>query len=283
MKKNKLKIKVVRVRQKQLNKLTPRLNQLLEQFSEKIGEIIPATSPMGKGLSFKNIAKEKKLLKYWKDLSNKKATLSFFFKNLFKYKPIVFRKIIRDNISKGIDRRIKQGNPILVKEMEAISLILFDLGINMKKDLKELKLPKDKPLITPPPTDFQKLINKIGLDPFFDECKKKYLIGDFKNSVREAFEKIETLVQQITGLTTLGKSLMGSAFNTNSTYIKIKSPTQSNWSSRQEGFMYLTMGSMQYIRNPFSHGDEPQPSHNEAFELLCLANHLYRNIIAKEI
>lgn len=272
----------IKKRKKQINRLTARTNQLLEQFSEKIGEIIPASTPFGVGLCFKNIAKNKNLMKFWKDLRNRKETLSFFFKKLYKYKPVVFRKIIRDNISEGIERRKKQGNPVLEDEMNSISNILFELNIDMRKELSELNLPKDKPIITPPPSEFKTMINKIGLDPFFDECKKKYLAGDFKNSVREAFEKIETYVKNITGLTSLGKSLMGTSFNHTNPLIKIKSPVPSNLSSRKEGFMYITMGSMQFVRNPLSHGDEPQPLHNEAFELLCLANHIYRIIINRE-
>lgn len=278
---NNRKSKVVKRRLKQKNRLTPRVNQLLEQFSESIGEIIPASSPMGRGLCFKNIAKEKKLIKYWKDLNNKKATLSNFFKNVFKYKPVVFRKILRENISGGVDRRRKQGNPVLEDEIKQISQILNDLKIDMRKELEDLELPREKPIITPPPIEFQRIIEKVGLDPFFDECKKKYIEGDFKNSVREAFEKIETLVKNITDLSSLGKSLMGSAFNVSNPLIKVKSPVTVNWSSRQEGFMYLTMGAMQFIRNPYSHGSEPQPMHNEAFELLCFANHLYRVILNK--
>lgn len=262
----------------QKNSLTSRKIQLIEQFSEKIGEIIPATSQSAKGFCFKTIAKSKGLSNFWENLSNKKLMLTHFFKNVYRYKPIVFNKIIRENISKGIERRKKMGVPVLKDEMQVIIDILLDLEIDMKSELKALNLPTEKPSIIPPPPEFQNMINKIGLDPFFDDCIKKYILGDFKNSVREAFEKIEAYVKGITGLPQIGKSLMSYVFNDSSPIIKIKSPVPSNMKSRQEGFMFLTMGTTLYIRNPFSHGDEPQPSHNEAFEYLCLANSIYRVI-----
>ena len=44
-----------------------------------IGEIIPATI-FGNGLCFKNIAKQKGLMKYWSDQSNKKEHYPIFSK-----------------------------------------------------------------------------------------------------------------------------------------------------------------------------------------------------------
>jgi hypothetical protein len=271
-------VKKTKKRQKQKNRLLPKQNQLLEQYAVTIGEIIPASSPLGKGICFKNIAKEKGLIRYWSEKTNKRKTLSHFFKNVYRYKPVVFRKIIRENISEGIERRKRRGNPVLEDEMDIISQILIDLDIDMRSELKGLNLPAERPLIVPPPPEYQNMINKIGLDIFFDECKKKYIDGYFKDSVRLAFEKIEKLVMDLISSKELGKKLMANAFDESSPQIKINSPVLSNWSARQEGIKFITMGSTLFIRNPFSHGDEPEPPHNEAFELLCLANHIYRVI-----
>ena len=67
---------------------------------------------------------------------------------------------------------------------------------------------------------------------------------------------------------------MSSAFDESSPKITIKSSVATNQASRQEGFKFITIGVMQFCRNPLSHGDEPELTHNEAFELLCLANHI---------
>ena len=46
----------------------------------------------------------------------------------------------------------------------------------------------------------------------------------------------------------------------------------------QEGFKFLAMGSMEHIRNRFSHGDEPEISPHEAFDLLRFLNYLIHNV-----
>ncbi len=266
---------------KQINRLTPRVNQLIESFSISIGEIIPATSPMGKGLCFKNIAKSKGLSKYWKDLSNKKRTLSYFFKNIFRYKPIVFRKIIRENISEGINRRHNQGNPVLKKEMSNLVTILKNLKIDMGKELKGLELPETKPTITPPPIEFQRFIKKIGLNPFFDDCIEKFIKGYFKESIRHAFEKIENKIIIMTNSNEVGKRLMSFVFNEDAPKIKVNSPVSANWHSRQEGAKFLGMGSILCFKNPYGHGDEPEISHSNAFYLLCYANYFYEEFLIR--
>lgn len=275
-----IKKKIIRKREKQKNSLSSRNNQLIEDFVERIGEIIPATAPMGKGLCFKNIAKEKRLQKYWKDLSNKKNTLANFFKNVYKYKPVVFRKIIRENISSGIDRRNKQGNPVLQAEMKIISDILLELGINMKKELKDLELPTERPLIISTSIEFQNMIKKVGINnDIFKECIEMFNNGHLNESIRKSCEKYEKLIKDISGLTDkIGKDLMADAFREDLPKIKINDLDTQSKKTQQEGFKFISMGIMQYIRNCFSHDDVKQVPVQEAFAMLCLLNYLYKTV-----
>lgn len=268
----------IKKRQIQKKSLKAKGIQLIEELSRALVKIIPATV-FGNGLSFQNIAKDKSLKKYWKDKGNKDKKVADFLKEIYKYKPIVFRKIIRENISAGITRRHRSGDPVLKVEMDIINDLLIKLDIDMRKEIGELNLPDEKPVIVPPPIAFQKMIKDFKMHPFFDECVNKYLDGYMKECVRMAFEKIEKLVKDITGESPIGKQLMSIVFNEAAPKIKIKSPVLQNLNSRKEGFKFIMMGSMLFIRNPFSHGDEPEILHNQAFELLCFANYLYRVII----
>ena len=101
----------------------------------------------------------------------------------------------------------KSGNSVLESEMKDISTILHSLGVDMRRELRALDLPSERPLIVPPPIEFKRMIEKVGIESFFDECKKKYLDGYFKDSVRLSFEKIEKLVMDKTKLTDIGKKI----------------------------------------------------------------------------
>lgn len=261
----------------QKRRTTAKIIQDIRLFSEKIGNIIPATSQGD--FSFYSIAKSKSLLKYWISSKTKKEQLSYFFIKLFRYHPNVLKKILRENISHGIERRHKQGNPILKEELDSIDEILIKLNINLSKEFKELNLPIEKPKIIPPSLDFQKMIDKIGLNPLIaEECIKKFKDGHLNDSVRDACEKYEHLVQMKSCNTQIGCKLMSTAFNEDSPLIKITPCSNSREKSIQQGFKFLSMGAIENIRNRFSHGDEPEISPLEAIELLCFINYLVDSI-----
>ncbi|MCE1164843.1 MAG: TIGR02391 family protein [Bacteroidetes bacterium] len=277
MKKKTKRITKKKKRITQKRRTSAKIIQDLRIFSEKIGNIIPATSQGD--FSFYSIAKSKSLLKYWISSKPKKEQLSYFFIKLFRYHPNIFKKIIRENISQGIERRQKQGNPILKQELDTIDEILITLNINLSKEFEELNLPTEKPKIIPPSLDYQKMIDKIGLNPLIaEECIKKFKDGHLNDSVRDACEKFEHLVQMKSCNTQIGYKLMTTVFNEDSPLINITPCSNAREKSIQQGFKFLSMGAIDNIRNKFSHGDEPEISPLEAIELLCFVNYLIDSI-----
>jgi uncharacterized protein (TIGR02391 family) len=251
--------------------------QDIRLFAEKIGEIIPATSQGD--FSFLGIAQSKKMEKYWLYNKSKKDQLSYFFTKLYKYHPNVFKKIIRENIPQGIERRFKQGNPVLNSEMIEIDEILLRLNINLSKEFRQLELPDERPKIVPPPATLQNMIDKVGLHPKLQaECAKKFKDGHLNDAVRDACEKLENYVQVKSGRPEFGKDLMAKVFNDNSPIIPLIDVSSKRGQGIQEGFMFLMMGTISNIRNKFSHGDEAEIKPHDAYYLLCFISYLFYQI-----
>lgn len=219
-------------------------------------------------------------MKYWKTEGNKKERILYLFKNIYLHHRKTFYKIIRENLPRGIDRRFKQGNPVLLKEITKLDQILRRLSINLSKEIKELNLPAERPRIVPPPIEFQKMIDKIGLHPLIaKECILLYKNGHLNESVRKSLEKLEKYVQDVSKLNDLiGKDLMMQAFNETNPKIKTNNLASKREISQQEGFKFVNAGLMSYIRNKFSHGDEEQISHIDTFELILTVDHILRVI-----
>ena len=116
--------------------------QDIEVLAELIGNVIPATS-FSNGFCFQKIAKENGLEKFWKAGKNKKEQIAHLFSNALKYHPKIFYKMLRHNLAKGIQRRFKQGNPVLKAEMDGIDKVLKSLSINLSKEIAELNLPSN--------------------------------------------------------------------------------------------------------------------------------------------
>lgn len=253
--------------------------QDISTFAELLGNIIPATS-FGNGFCFQKIAKENGLSKFWKN-GNKKGQITHFLTNVLKYHPKIFYKILRENISLGIQRRHKQGNPVLKPEIEKIDNVLKSLSINFTKEIDELNLPIERPRIVPPPIEYQKILGKASLHPLLmPECTGLYKNGYINESVRKSLEKLEKYVQDITGQKDLiGKDLMVQTFNeANQPKIKVTPLVSKSDIAQQEGFRYLNMGLMLYWRNKFSHGDAEQISYIEACSVIFFVSEIIRII-----
>ena len=102
--------------------------------------------------------------------------------------------------------------------------------------------------------------------------------GHFNEAVRKAAERFEVKVQAQSGRTEIGKDLMGKAFKRDAPIIALNALATDNEKGIQEGYMFMTMGMMQAIRNIFSHGDEDQRSPEECFEMLLFLNWLFRHL-----
>lgn len=77
---------------------------------------------------------------------------------------------------------------------------------------------------------------------------------------------------------TIGKALMGKAFNRDHLFIAINANKTGNDLSEQEGFMHLTMWAMSGLRNLNSHGDVDQMSVTDAIEHLGFVSPLFKRI-----
>jgi uncharacterized protein (TIGR02391 family) len=240
-----------------------------------MGNIIPATSPSKGGFCFQTIAKEAGLTKYWKTGSSRKETIFNLLSRVYQNHKIIFNKVIRENLPRGIERRHKSGNPILLEEIELLDQTLLRLGVNLSQEIKELDLPKERPRVVPPPHIFQKMIDGISLHPLLlPDCAKLFKDGHINEAVRKALEKYEVYVQKASGLHKIGTDLMANAFSENSPKIVVADNTTKRGLGLQEGFKFISMGSMGFWRNFCSHGDEKQMSHHDAIAIMATISHL---------
>jgi len=262
-----------KIKKKQYKRMLASDIQNLRILASQIGKMIPATS-QGK-FSFENIAKEYKLTKYWPKSGSKQERIFVLLKNTYKYHPKLFYKIFRENFAKAIERRYKQGNPILQKEMEELNNTLKLLKINLTKEIKALNLPKERPVIVPPPFQFQQIIKNIGLHNFLlPDCRDLFLNGHINESARKSLEKLEVYIQRKVSSQLQGKKLMATVFSEQNPLIKIADVSTVRGKSLQEGFKFLLMGAMEFWRNYFSHGDEKQIPHNDAIAIITAVSHI---------
>lgn len=261
-------------------KLSASKIQDLRDLSEKIGNIIPATSFNKKGgFCFAVIARKYKMQKYWKGVGSKKEMISEFLSDVYKRHIKIFYKIFRENLPRGIERRHGNGDPVLLAEIELLDKVLRKLDVNLSKEIKELNLPSERPRVVPSPPKFREMIDNLGIHPFLrPDCVELFKNGHTNESVRKSLEKYEVYVQKKSGLTTQGNNLMSKAFDENNPLIKITDVANTRGKGLQEGFKFLSMGSMGFWRNYFSHGDEDQISHIDAIALV-LAVSFFMNYI----
>ena len=159
-----------------------------------------------------------------------------------------------------------------------MSQTLFDLGIDMRKELSAIEIDESLPRIKVPPAMLENHLRNHDLDMHISVGPLQlFSDGYFNESVRKAAEKLEDFVMEISGLEKTGRDVMSHAF-TDSRYLDLTNVKSSNQQGFSEGFKFLAMGSMAAIRNVFSHRDEEARSPEECFEMLMFINWLFRNI-----
>lgn len=264
---------------KAINIVTAKKKQDILKLADALGSIIPATGYRST-FNFKSIAAKRPYTKkYWKNANNKKTMISEFLISIYRYHPKILRKIVRNNLPKGIEIRQGKGDPVLRPEIINIIQLLKELDINMEKELLSLDLPVTRPSIVPPPTEYQQMLKKISLEPEIGEkCKQLFIDGHINESVRKAFEIYETKIQKMSGLEESGKDLMMKAFNEDGPLIEIADTSTRRGKSLQEGYKFMAAGSMLFLRNKFSHGNEEQASYIDGFQMLLTANQLLREV-----
>lgn len=192
-----------------------------------------------------------------------------FLGSIYKKHIKIFYKIFRENLPRGIERRYNNGDPVLLGEIQALDDVLKRLGVNLSKEIKELNLPAERPRVIPSPPRFRQMIDDLSIHYFLrPDCAELFKNGHTNEAVRKSLEKYEVYVQQKSGLSIQGNNLMGKAFNEDDPLIRIADVSNQRGKGLQEGFRFLSMGSMGFWRNYFSHGDEEQISHIDAISVI---------------
>jgi uncharacterized protein (TIGR02391 family) len=253
--------------------------QNILSLADKIGKIIPLNGYRST-FTLEKVAKARGLGRYLpKKTSNKHEAVSKLLEGLLVYKPLTVKKLVREILPQAIERRRNMGNPILLEEATCLAENLKALGIDMAKEISDLKLPKDRPVIVPPPFEIQQMIKGFGLHAaLLPDCLKLFLDGHANESVRKALEKFEKTVQQVSGLTEIGPVLMGKAFDDKAPKIRLNCLSNQHEIDEQDGLKLMSMGVMRGWRNNLSHGDMPQLPPQEAFGRLVTVSNLFQRL-----
>jgi len=270
--------KKIKVKKKKI--LTAPENQNIRILAEQLGALLPL-SGYRSSFSLYTVAKEYKLQKFLPKKSiNKKESFVEFIKKVICNKPRTLKKIVREILPKAIEKRHREGNPILEKEATDLSDQLYLLRIDLKKEMGSLKLPKERPKIVPPPIAIQKILETFCLHPvMLPDCKKMFIDGYINDSVRKALERFEKRVQELSGLNDKqGPDLMALSFNEDHPRVVLGDLKLKNGRNKQIGFKFIAMGLMHWWRNNLSHGDEPQIPHHEALGRLIIISNLFHDL-----
>lgn len=263
--------------------LTAADRQNVRQLAEQLGRLLPLEGYRSQ-FSLKQVAKQYGLSKYLRQKSpNKKEAFAAFIEKVICYKPRTLKKLVREILPIAIEKRHSKGDPILEEEAVRFSAQLAELGVDLRREIRELKLPKERPKVVPPPIAIQKILDSFVLHPvMLPDCKEMFVNGHINESVRKGLERFEKRVQELSALLSKqGTGLMGSAFSEVNPLIKLNGLSSLQERNEQEGFKLIAMGLMQWWRNNLSHGDEPQLPHHEALGRLILISNLFHRLDAR--
>lgn len=256
--------------------LTALDGQNIRILAEQLGKLL-SLDGYRSTFSLAAIAKERKLEKLVPQGVSKKEAFSGFIKNLIKEKPRTLKIIVREILPRAIEKRHREGSPLLEREATELANQLFQLGVDLRKEIKSLKLPTERPRIVPPPIAVQKILDVYPLHPILlPDCKKMFVDGYLNESVRKSLERFEKTVQDLSSIRNLdGQKLMAAAFSEEDPKIRLNGLKTSQEINEQVGFKLTTMGLMTWWRNNLSHGDEEQLPHHEALGRLVMVSNLF--------
>ncbi len=249
--------------------------QNIRILAEQLGKLL-SLDGYRSTFSLAAIAKERGLLDFIPKKVSKKEAFSGFIKNLLKEKPRTLKIIVREILPRAIEKRHRDGNPVLSQEALELANQLFELGVDLRKEIKTLKLPTERPKVVPPPIAVQKILDTFPLHPILmPDCKEMFVNGHLNEAVRKSLERFEKMVQDLSALKSLdGQKLMAGAFSEDDPKIRLNNLGSSQEINEQIGFKLVTMGLMTWWRNNLSHGDEEQMPHHEALGRLITVSNL---------
>lgn len=259
-------------------RFTPHQHQLIRDLADMLGRLIPATSRGD--YSLQRLAKDRGLSKFFNEkLPSKQKQFVQFITKLHAERPRTLKILINDILADAVAKRRIKGNPILRPEADSLKAKLLEFGIDLVAEIDGLQLPIDRPKITPPPIVIQQSLEKLGLNPLMREkVLGLFNDGHVNEAVRKAGEIFESVVIRSCGThDKYGRDLMATAFNKDNPTIDVSAYHGSeitNPMDEKEGFMLVSMGSMQWCKNIVSHGDVDQLAPQDAAARIILISHL---------
>lgn len=251
----------------------------INRLVEIVENFLPISSWHKNATTFESVFKESRVQNYLGKSGVKKKRLIQGFGKVYQQHRTLPYTILRKVLAEGEQYRKHKRNPIRPEEIEDLRDCLQKLDLNLDSELAEIELNPKIPEIQVPPKE---LVKRLENHPLVEEIRsdplQKFRDGHFNEAVRKACEKFENKVQNETGKSEIGSSLMGQVFNPQNLSINITTGSQQNTATIQEGYQKLAMGMMSGIRNIFSHGDEARRTPEEAFEMLLFINWMFRKL-----
>lgn len=263
-------------KRKAVRRITAGRQERINRLAEILYNFLPLSSYSKSATTFSTIFAESRVDSYLKG-KNKTQALQTGLTELFRYHQRLPFTIVRKIVPASIEWRRQRRDPLRTDEIDALARCLFDLEVDMQKELGEIQLDETLPRITVPPKDLEDRLQKHSLlPPIAGEPLELFSGGHFNEAVRKAAERFEAIVRETSEMDASGQSLMSKAFGSKSGRLHVPGLQPENHDDFQEGFKFLAMGMMSAFRNVFSHGDEERRPPEECFEALLFLNWLFR-------
>lgn len=258
-------------------RLSPQLQQGIKELAVSLGELIPATS-QGQ-FSLTGIAKKRGLTKFILTGANKRRTFEHFITKMLRQHPVKLKTIINDALAEGVERRHRNGLPVLRGEADVLVKNLTAVGIDLKKEVAGLNLPTDRPHITPPPIQLQSAVEKIAINSLLrTQVFPLFKNGHTNDAARKAGEILEAELQRLSGLKDeYGRVLAGKCLSGATPTIDIAGHHSGKIISpgdEREGFQFLVMGALVWCKNLLGHGEAEQLGPHDAAARIVVISHL---------
>ena len=263
----KLAMRITRLRREQIDKLATAL-----------AEIAPSTSP-GRSFCIRQVAEKMKLKDCWKKQRNKTEDIAHLLENVFRKYPRKPKTLVLEIVKGGVQWMARKGKQVTQEHLDAIAEPMEALGFSIRKELGAIELPEPSRVCVPP-QDLIAIFDRLDLhEALKDDVAELFRNGHFNEAVRKALERFEKAIQDALGDHKMfGRDLMAKAFGGNPPPISLNDLKTANDRSEQEGFKFLTMGTMSGMRNLYSHGDVEQMSAMDCIERLVFVSLLFKRV-----
>jgi hypothetical protein len=168
--------RVAKQRKQAVMKITARKGQVIRELAQEMGTLIPATA-YGTTFCFRVLARELGLAKYWREKHNKTETISHFLQQVFRYRPRMPFKIVREVVSRGVERGRRMGVPVTRQHLDRIDGSLCELGYDMHAEIAKVKLDEVTAQAVAPSKEMAQILKRLGLHPAGNRHAKRTHLG----------------------------------------------------------------------------------------------------------